>query len=463
MRAAVVTLACIGALLAMVPAAHATQRYAAPSGGGPKAECQQANPCSLKDAMEGAKANDEVIITSGAYTLASPATLSGEATGADVHGDPSGPPPTITASVSGHALGVFAPKARLSYVDVTNAAETSSAIACGTEVSVERVRAASTGKRGYAIQQARNCAIRDSLIRAEGDEGLGLATTCDAPVIGRNLTIVAPGSKSVGARASYGGAVVGGSCTLDLKNSIVSGSLYDLQTIFVEGLGPGNIVVDYSNFDVVEQGLGTAIEQGSGNQTAAPHFVDAANRNYREAAGSPTIDAGIASQLGSLDLDGNARVIGPAPDIGAYEFVPPPVPPPVPGQIQSLTIAPTAFKPVNVGGAVLSKKRKSKAPVSTTITYRLSGAAVVVFSVERRLPGRRVGKRCVKQTRTNRSKKKCSRFKRVKGSFANSGQAGQNRLKFSGRIAGKSLKPGRYRLVGRTGSASKTASFKIVK
>jgi hypothetical protein len=69
----------------------------------------------------------------------------------------------------------------------------------------------------------------------------------------------------------------------------------------------------------------------------------------------------------------------------------------------------------------------------------------------------------VKQTRANRTKERCSRFKAVKGTFTHSGQAGQNRFKFSGRIAGKGLKPGSYRLVAKTGSASKTASFKIVK
>ena len=69
----------------------------------------------------------------------------------------------------------------------------------------------------------------------------------------------------------------------------------------------------------------------------------------------------------------------------------------------------------------------------------------------------------MKPTRAERTKKGCSRFKTSKGSFAHSGQAGQNRFKFSGRIAGKAPQARRYRLVGKTGSVSKTASFKIVK
>ena len=51
----------------------------------------------------------------------------------------------------------------------------------------------------------------------------------------------------------------------------------------------------------------------------------------------------------------------------------------------------------------------------------------------------------------------------MKGSFTHSGQAGQNSFKFSGRLNGKGLKPGSYRLVGKTGSVSRAASFRIVR
>jgi hypothetical protein len=116
--------------------------------------------------------------------------------------------------------------------------------------------------------------------------------------------------------------------------------------------------------------------------------------------------------------------------------------------------------PVNAGGAVLSAKKK--APVSTTVTYSLSAAATVAFSVERKLVGRKVGKRCVKKTRANAGKKKCPRYKKVKGGFPHSGAAGQNRFKFSGRLK-KALPPGAYRLTGRTSAARRTANFRVAK
>jgi hypothetical protein len=65
----------------------------------------------------------------------------------------------------------------------------------------------------------------------------------------------------------------------------------------------------------------TATPAGTGsNQTAAPTFVNAAGGDFHEAAGSPTIDAGItAPAIGTTDLDGNPRTIGRSTDVGAYE------------------------------------------------------------------------------------------------------------------------------------------------
>jgi hypothetical protein len=81
------------------------------------------------------------------------------------------------------------------------------------------------------------------------------------------------------------------------------------------------------------------------------------------------------------------------------------------------------------------------------VTYTLSGPATVKFRVKRRARGRRVGKRCVKATKRNRGKRRCSRYANVRGSFTRRGVAGHNRFRFSGRLGGKKLEPGRYRLV----------------
>lgn len=56
------------------------------------------------------------------------------------------------------------------------------------------------------------------------------------------------------------------------------------------------------------------------NQNPAFDSVDIANHfyNFRLKAGSPAIDKGITTAT-TIDLDGNPRVVGAAPDIGAYE------------------------------------------------------------------------------------------------------------------------------------------------
>jgi hypothetical protein len=450
------------AVLALAPAAQAAQRYAAPDGAGPKAECLQADPCSLKDAMEGAKANDEVIVTSGAYTLTE--TIFPGAEGLSIHGDTAGPMPTISAKLNDYAMQVYAGSV-ISYLDLTDTGEEGTPLFC-IGARVERVRLTAIGKGARGLYQGPGCAARDSVVLASGEGATALYTVGanETANVTRNVTAIAQGSGSVGISALNQDIFsLSGVHILDLKNTIAQGDGVDLLAKPGPEF-PSEIVVSNSNFDrAAAEGTSKVVDLG-GNQTAQPLVANAAVGDYREAAGSPTIDAGVVDQLGATDFDGKPRALGAAPDIGAFEFVPLPVVVPLAaGQIQSLSVRPHKFGAANVGGAILSAKKKAKAPIGTTVTYSLSAGAATEFFVKRRLPGRRVGKRCVKPTKTNRTKKRCSRFKRVTGGFTHSGQAGANSFKFSGRLNGKALKPGRYRLVGKTGSVSRTASFRIVK
>ncbi len=68
----------------------------------------------------------------------------------------------------------------------------------------------------------------------------------------------------------------------------------------------------------------------------------------------------------------------------------------------------------------------------------------MVFTIDRKDTGRKVGKSCKKPTRSNRRKRSHTRFTRV-GAFAQQAQAGKNTKKFSGRIGGKKLSPATYR------------------
>jgi hypothetical protein len=111
--------------------------------------------------------------------------------------------------------------------------------------------------------------------------------------------------------------------------------------------------------------------------------------------------------------------------------------------------------------------RRRRPPRGTAISFRLSRAATVTFTVQRAAAGRRAGRRCVKPKRSLRAAKRCARWVRV-GSFARAGVAGANAVVFSGRIARRPLRVGRYRLlaVARSGgerSARRSARFAIVR
>jgi hypothetical protein len=109
-----------------------------------------------------------------------------------------------------------------------------------------------------------------------------------------------------------------------------------------------------------------------------------------------------------------------------------------------LTLAPRRFRGASRGPAT----KPAKVSVGTTVSYRLNIGARVRFTVARLLPGRRArGGRCVKPTRQNRGARKCTRRVRVRGSFTRTGGAGPNRFRFMGRVGGRKLKPGDYRLL----------------
>jgi hypothetical protein len=130
--------------------------------------------------------------------------------------------------------------------------------------------------------------------------------------------------------------------------------------------------------------------------------------------------------------------------------------------LSGLRISPTAFRAARSGPSARAAARRRGAIVS----FRLDRAASVRFRVERALKGRRVGRRCVKPERSNRRRRGCTRYRRLRGSFTRAGAAGRNRFRFTGRFGGRTLRPGRYRLVAtpRAGTRSgkpKRAHFRI--
>ena len=136
-----------------------------------------------------------------------------------------------------------------------------------------------------------------------------------------------------------------------------------------------------------------------------------------------------------------------------------------PPSLSLSAIAPSTFRAAS-SGASASVRR---APIGAKVFYRLSETATVTFSVERATVGRKVGRRCVRRTRANSRRRHCTRYVALRGSFKKVGGAGLNSLRFSGRMNGRKLSPGYYKLVAvahdGSGNGSKTRrlGFRIVK
>jgi hypothetical protein len=126
--------------------------------------------------------------------------------------------------------------------------------------------------------------------------------------------------------------------------------------------------------------------------------------------------------------------------------------------VEQLKVAPAAFKAAASGPEVVTAG-------GARVSFRLNGGANVRFSMRAEQPGRRQGSKCV-AGKTKNKKKQCFRTSEIAGSFLFPGISGDNELRISGRWAGVTLKPGRYRIVARAeglAARSSFARFTIVK
>jgi hypothetical protein len=118
-----------------------------------------------------------------------------------------------------------------------------------------------------------------------------------------------------------------------------------------------------------------------------------------------------------------------------------------------LSFSSTVFAAAKSGASV------AKAKVGTKVTFSVSEGSTVKFTVDRKTVGRKVGKKCKALTKANAKKKACTRWVKVPGSFSVRAGAGKNTFTFRGRVGGKSLRPGKYRLSGRATDSAKNTSL----
>jgi hypothetical protein len=165
---------------------------------------------------------------------------------------------------------------------------------------------------------------------------------------------------------------------------------------------------------------------------------------------------------GSVAIDGDTIAAGAESDTvgadvnqgSASVFFAPATPPAGTTTTATATTPPSRAKPVLSRLKVSPNRfRRASSPskiagsrAGTRITFTLSEAATVKLTFTRAEPGRSVAKTCRKPTRSNRTKRPCTRSVTV-GSFTVRGQAGRNAVAFTGTLPhGKRLAPGSYTL-----------------
>jgi hypothetical protein len=112
--------------------------------------------------------------------------------------------------------------------------------------------------------------------------------------------------------------------------------------------------------------------------------------------------------------------------------------------ISGLRIRPSTLVAARRGPSALALKAAARGAI---VSYGAFAVATTTFTVQRALAGRRRGHSCVKPASAGRRAKRCTRYLRL-GSFqqADDISLGVVRFRFTGRVGGRALKPGSYRM-----------------
>jgi hypothetical protein len=107
--------------------------------------------------------------------------------------------------------------------------------------------------------------------------------------------------------------------------------------------------------------------------------------------------------------------------------------------------------------------RRCRRAINLRVSYKLSNAAKVTFTLKRQVGGRKVRGRCVRPNRRNHKSRRCTRLIGVSGRITKNGRSGSNSLNFNGRIGGRNLGRGSYQITAAASKGtSQKATFRIV-
>ena len=319
-------LAIVVFLLAVAPAASATNRYAAPTSRGTGSCLSAANACDLATAVDGAGSGDQVFVRGdlAAFNLGTSNLGYFNPNAIHVHGTGGRPQLNFTT-------GFFTLHAGSSLDNVSIASARNGVALNLAGASADRVVVRSSGPSGAC--GAADATLTNSVCASStplSGATVGVLTG-DGHDILRNDTFYSTASGSQPGIRIRGLGDVGAPATADIVNVIARGEKSGGAGIeaYSDGSEDSTVNISYSNASAVASPSAPAREHVNTDATdqspnpALPLFIDPSHGNFREMPGAPTIDHGVNSPAnGTHDLAGNPRTVHGRTDIGAFEFIP---------------------------------------------------------------------------------------------------------------------------------------------
>jgi hypothetical protein len=343
LRGFTLALTLAGTLLVASPATAATF-FAAPGSTRTTQPCAQDTPCRLDYAMLAVGSGSDVSLAPGDYYDTGTTPLPGlppVQSGVIVHGSSVSDPPVIHGHVFVNATPFLEVKSGGTIRDLELISDVESktgnfygyTLQIDPTAVVTRVVAHGVGAAGVGMSA---CAmlggtLLDTACTGSGSAGsvnaVGANSSASTTYVLRNVTAITTAVAGTGVTMGTFNQTV----SMTATNVIARGTNNDVTLVANDPAGSATLTIDHSNWGTFSSsGNGTkTLTQGTGNQTgptaATPLFVNAGAGDYRQATGSPTIDAGLTDDAnGQLALGGLSRVLGLRTDIGAYEHVPAP-------------------------------------------------------------------------------------------------------------------------------------------
>jgi hypothetical protein len=248
---------------------------------------------------------------------------------------------------------------------------------------------------------------------------------------------------------------------LDATNYVVQAAGYDaagplLRALSIPATGTVGqpLALSVAPLDVWSALGATSWSFGDGASASATSATHA-----YAAPGSYDVTVSSADALANTTTATRRITITPAP-----APAPPSAPTATVAAVAGLRLAPAEFRAARSGPSATA----AAVQIGTRVSYTVTVAASARFTVQRAVSGRTVNRRCAKPTRSNRTRKRCTRLVGVPGSFTRTRPAGADRFTFTGRLTGHALKPGRYLLIatpaanGHTGTPARDG-FRVIK